>query len=65
MVFVIVQLYKCITCGCQFRGRKYLLTDEFWRTYYGENQTIREFSAYQMSITPNNNELIIMDLATE
>ena len=48
------------TCGCQFRGRKYLLTDEFWRTYYGEHQTIREFSAYQMFITP-----IIMDLATE
>ncbi|WP_311551420.1 hypothetical protein [Prevotella pallens] len=32
-----IQLYKCIACGCQFRGRKYLLTDEFWRTYYGEN----------------------------
>lgn len=55
-----IQLYKCIACGCQFRGRKYLLTDEVWRTYYGENQTIREFSAYQMFITP-----IIMDLATE
>lgn len=40
-----VQVYKCIDCGYQFRNSKRPSTDELWRVYQENKQTISELSA--------------------
>ena len=39
-----VQLYKCLDCGYQFRAVHAVSSDELWRVYQQEKQTIRELS---------------------
>lgn len=39
-----VQLYKCMACGRQFRGKKYLDKQDLWECYLQGKQTIRELA---------------------
>ena len=39
-----VQLYKCQTCGYQFRAGREVSEDELWNAYQQEKQTIEELS---------------------
>ena len=39
-----VQLYKCMACGHQFRGKVYLERSVVWEAYTEEKQTIRDLS---------------------
>lgn len=39
-----IQLYKCNSCGYQFRGKKYVSKDEVWDRYLNKKQTVLEIA---------------------
>lgn len=38
------QLYRCNSCGCQFRGKEYLSSTTVWDIYLNERQTIAQIA---------------------
>ena len=59
-----VQLYKCMACGHQFRGKAYLSKEELWKAYREQKQTIRELAA-RFDVSESTIKRLLKDVSVE
>lgn len=59
-----VQLYKCMACGHQFRGKVYLTKEEVWEAYREQKQTVRELSA-RYGVSESTIKRLLKDVSVE
>ena len=59
-----VQLYKCMACGHQFRGKVYLTKEEVWEAYREQKQTVRELSA-SYGVSESTIKRLLKDVSVE
>ena len=59
-----VQLYKCMACGHQFRGKTYLSKEKLWKAYREQKQTIRELAA-RFDVSESTIKRLLKDVSVE
>ena len=59
-----VQLYKCMSCGHQFRGKVYLSKEDLWKAYREQKQTVRELAA-AFGVSESTIKRLLKDVSVE